>query len=439
MKVAIILLLSIAWSTATAVLEDEDTRTLIQSILAQRRRLQTSMMLKEKSEKFPSFLVGASDPEINMTPAEIIEYWGYPVENYEVTTEDGYELMILRIPHGRDEVYNETTAGKRPVVFLQHGLDGSAADWVTNLPNEAAAFVFADGGFDVWIGNFRGNTYARYHTTLTTKDHAFWQFSWDEMAHYDLPAMINYALNISKADTLYYVGFSLGTTTAFAKFSQDLEFAKKIKKFYALAPMVTLKHIKGPLRWIAPFTGSIELVTKILGEDEFAPPQWLMDIVSKYFCSNPVSELLCSDVLFLIGGPESSQMNSSRIPVYLSHSPGGTSTRTMIHMGQMVKSGKFDAYDYGRRENKKHYGQSKPPEYDVSAMETPVFMFSGGQDWLADPKDVANLLPKIKNLFDSVYLSDFNDFDFIWGLRAAPEIYWPIRNDINLDFANSAA
>jgi len=288
------------------------------------------------------------------------------------------------------------------------------------------------------LGNFRGNTYSRYHVSLSPKDHAFWEFSWDQMAHSDLPAMINKALNVSQADQLYYVGFSLGTTTAFAKFSQDREFAKKIKKFYALAPMVTLKHIKGPLSWMSMFTGTLETIFKVVGMDEFMPNQYLMTMFAKYFCGHPVSDLMCTDLLFLIGGPESNQMNATRIPVYLSHSPSGTSTQTIIHMGQMAKTGKFEAYDYGnKKDNQKHYHQDKPFEYDVSLMETPVAIYSGGNDWLADPKDVQNLLPQVKNLFNNVYLPDYNDFDFIWGLRAPAEIYFPIRNDIKDDFASS--
>jgi lysosomal acid lipase/cholesteryl ester hydrolase len=383
----------------------------------------------------PSVWGDDNDPELQLGAPELAAYWNYPYEIYYPETEDGYRLELIRIPNKRGNFEKGDTT-KRPVVFLQHGLEGSAADWVTNLPNQAAAFVFADAGFDVWLGNFRGNYYSKSHKTLSPTEHSFWEFSWDQMAKYDLPAMIDMALNVSRADQLYYVGFSLGTTTGFAKFSQDREFAKKIKRFYALAPMVTVKHIKGPLALMAKFTGPLEFAFKLIGMDEFTPNEYLMDFFARTFCGHAVSDLLCKNLLFLIGGPESKQLNSTRIPVYLSHSPAGTSTQTMIHMGQMVNSGKFQAYDYGKKGNQEHYHQNSPFEYDASELEVPTEIYTGGDDWLATPKDVQDLIPQLRTLENNVYLKDFNDFDFIWGLRAAPEVYFPIRKSITADFGS---
>lgn len=53
-------------------------------------------------------------------------------------------------------------------------------------------------------------------------------FSFDEMAEYDLPAMIDYVLNTTGQKQLSYIGHSQGTTTAFALLSQNPEYNAKV-------------------------------------------------------------------------------------------------------------------------------------------------------------------------------------------------------------------
>lgn len=108
-------------------------------------------------------------------------------------------------------------------------------------------YILADHGFDVWLGNIRGNSYSQKHVNLTKNKSEFWNFrfsvywirfallvhinplSWEEMADYDLPAMINYILTITGCEQIVYIGHSQGTLMGFAKFSQDLEFAKRVQ------------------------------------------------------------------------------------------------------------------------------------------------------------------------------------------------------------------
>jgi hypothetical protein len=60
---------------------------------------------------------------------------------------------------------------------------------VCNAPSESLAFILHDNGYDVWLGSVRGSTWGLYHRDLQRTDERFWQFTWDDMALSDLPAM----------------------------------------------------------------------------------------------------------------------------------------------------------------------------------------------------------------------------------------------------------
>ena len=49
----------------------------------------------------------------------------------------------------------------------------------------------AEAGYDVWVGNNRGTDYSQEHSSLLPTDAEFWNFTWETMGKYDLPAMVN--------------------------------------------------------------------------------------------------------------------------------------------------------------------------------------------------------------------------------------------------------
>lgn len=67
---------------------------------------------------------------------------GYPIEEHYVTTPDGYILTVFRIPGSPK---NPARSGKK-VVFIQHGLLCSSADWVVLGKDKAIPYLLADAG-----------------------------------------------------------------------------------------------------------------------------------------------------------------------------------------------------------------------------------------------------------------------------------------------------
>jgi len=88
-------------------------------------------------------------------------------------------------------------------------------------------------------------------------------------------------------------------------------------------------------------------------------------------------------------GGDTKLIDYQRIDIYMGHTPGATSKQNLFHYQQFVNTGRFQKFDYGSAElNQQHYGQPTPPPYNLSNIQTPIYMFSGDEDALADPEDV---------------------------------------------------
>lgn len=97
------------------------------------------------------------------------------MEEHYVKTEDNFTLGVQRIPRGRTQAEQPLL---KPVVFLQHGLLADASTWVQNYPHNSLGYILADSGFDVWLGNERGNRYSRHNTVYKPCQREFWDWRW---------------------------------------------------------------------------------------------------------------------------------------------------------------------------------------------------------------------------------------------------------------------
>ncbi|TYZ62993.1 hypothetical protein PybrP1_002612 [[Pythium] brassicae (nom. inval.)] len=288
------------------------------------------------------------DSDAGLNVKQIVQKRGYDIEEHKVVTADRYILTMFRLPKSYDETQRNVSAA----------------------PNKPAVYLIHDAGYDVWLGNNRGTTWS---------------------------PMINYVLNVSKRPTLSYIGHSEGTMQAFAGFSANQEVARRVSYFGALAPVAYLGGVTSPV-FVALAETYVDKLVDLLGVNEFfGKSPIIQDVIGKFGCA--FVDEACDSIINLLTGP-SENVNKTRIHVYISQTPAGTS-------------------------NKAVYGTFEPPEYDLSKMKYPrTAFFTGQKDWLATSSDTAKLRVRLPaGTIVSEKSTRFNHLDFTWASNANDLIY----------------
>eukprot|EP00357_Protocruzia_adherens_P036559 CAMPEP_0115015736 /NCGR_PEP_ID=MMETSP0216-20121206/26966_1 /TAXON_ID=223996 /ORGANISM="Protocruzia adherens, Strain Boccale" /LENGTH=384 /DNA_ID=CAMNT_0002385953 /DNA_START=140 /DNA_END=1294 /DNA_ORIENTATION=+ len=361
---------------------------------------------------------------------------GYPFESHAVLTEDGYILTAWRIRHGRKSCMTKTG----PPVFLQHGLLDYGYTWFfENTPEKSLAYKMADYGYDVWIGNSRGAKYSRNSIKYGTNpgiESDFWQFSWDEMASYDVPAHLRYVTNYTGYQKVHWVGHSQGTTQMFAGFLDNPEIQDLVASFSALGPVLNVGHITAKFdRFLADI--HLAEVLDTIGLDVFINPP-LMNTIGVPFCR--AIPKACKAVADLIVG-HGSDIDLEKMQVMGGHELGGTSMQNLHHWLKNVRDNKCQKNDYGKDENMKRYGQATPPLYPTDKLvdfKIPIYLIRGQYDDLADAEDVKLLqgwLPK--DTVKTLIIPGYGHLGYVWAVDAADKVFGEVATFIRDNTHNS--
>lgn len=356
------------------------------------------------------------NPDVSLSVPAIIARHGYTCETHTVVSQ-GYILNVHRIPRSKvgKVIPNKT-------VLLQHGLFASSADWILNGPEKGLAYVLAEAGYDVWMANIRGNRYSKEHAWLKTKCKSYWNFSWHDVAKYDVPEIIDYILRTKGTDTkITYIGHSMGTTILFAMLTLRPEYNNILNAGFALAPVVFMSDIKSPLKSFAPITSNVAYMEMLYGSYEFIPKQSSLGRISSSCEVDKMDFMLCKNAIFYLVGYNEKQFNKTLLPVFLAHLGTGTSWKTAVHFTQEINAGgSFRNFDYGTHNNEKIYGSSTPPDYDLSKITLPIHLFWAQNDLLSSEKDIKKLHERLPSKTE-IYMvpdPDFNHLDYLWAVDA---------------------
>ncbi|XP_077290943.1 lipase 1-like [Arctopsyche grandis] len=346
--------------------------------------------------------------EAFMKLPELADNHGYSVRKYQSETPDGYKITTFRINNMLDR--------KKLPVLLIHGLTGSAEDFVRMGPKRSLAFLMADAGYDVWLGNVRGNTYSS-HASLKRSDIEFWNYSYEEHGKYDIPSVMETILRETFSSKLHVIAVSLGTTVYFVACHRRPDLAAKVATFTALGPVVSPgKAIRRIPKWI--FDLHLPNRLKNVNLDPFSFPN--VRILSELCKSDdPTTDRCYTKIYFPICGEDYEQVDWNKTTIIIGRLQP-ISMKTIEHLSQMAYAGAFQEYDFGRRLNMEKYGYSSPKLYNLSANVAPTILIFGKNDQMAEARAGERLARELRKTNPKVMTKllpyeKFNHIDFVYA------------------------
>mmetsp|Transcript_32787 Transcript_32787/g.29072 ORF Transcript_32787/g.29072 Transcript_32787/m.29072 type:complete len:184 (-) Transcript_32787:615-1166(-) len=178
-----------------------------------------------------------------MNLQQIAESYGFPYEEHEVHTSDGYILTLMRISHGRENA----DIPNRPPIFLVHSFLDSAVFWAFRGPELSPVFYLADSGYDVWLYNARGTSRSLEHETLNWQiNNEYWDISWLDQS-YDFDACIEDILAITGYENLAVAVANLYNSQFFTGMASRPEFYRdRLSVVLSFQPIFEFQHTTLP-------------------------------------------------------------------------------------------------------------------------------------------------------------------------------------------------
>lgn len=312
---------------------------------------------------------------------EMCNLFGYDVESHVVRTQDGYLLTLQRIFKPGDQ-----TPRNGKVVYMHHGLLMCSEIWVTMIDEKSnLPFVLYDLGYDVWLGNNRGNKYSHKHLTRKLNSTEFWDFSLDEFALYDIPDSINYVLQETKVDKLTYIGFSQGTAQAFASVSINPDLNDKIEKVIAISPATTPHGLYSKFLDIL-LKSSPNIIYLMFSRKVLMPSVMFWERIMY----PPFFDTSIDVANYMLFNWKSLNMDKMQKVASYAHLYSTTSVKAVVHWFQIMASKNFQMY----HDEASGMSMLNPISYPLKNIRVPIHLIYGDSDSLVNIQVMESQLPE---------------------------------------------
>ncbi|KAH3670940.1 hypothetical protein OGAPHI_000651 [Ogataea philodendri] len=348
---------------------------------------------------------------------QIVHLHGYKVHEHVVQTKDGYLLSIHRI-------VSQSAPKNKPVVYMHHGLLTNSELFVLgDTTSRCLPFRLVDLGYDVWLGNNRGNKYSRKHLTLSSRDVKFWDYSLDEFAMFDIPDTIDYILRATDQPDLTYIGFSQGSAQCLAALSLDRDLNSKIKYFIGLSPAMVPKGLNHPV--LSFFVNSAaNLMYRLFGRRAILPSV----VFWQKLMGPALYELVVDRSLVFLFGWESRNVTKSQKRVGYAHMFSPSSVKSVIHWFQIISSGRFQMFDEGGTSGSRlvylsgaaSLKTNRVAPFPTPTITTPILLIYGKSDSLVD---IDNTLSQLTCPVDVVGIDKYEHMDTLWAADVEDKVF----------------
>ncbi|CCE73271.1 Piso0_000302 [Millerozyma farinosa CBS 7064] len=372
--------------------------------------------------------------------------YGYIVREHVVTTKDEYVLVIHKIEKP-GAATNDLS--RKKIVYFHHGLlTNSELFLLGDSKEKNLPYLLVERGYEVWLGNNRGNKYSRKHLKLSVSDPEFWDFSLDEFAMYDIPDTIEYISSFHQhKEQITYIGFSQGCSQLFASLSLRPDLNSKLNLFIGLSPAIVPGNLDHPLlkSVVKSSAEDNDFLFFLLGNKAILPS---ISFWSSLLGMEGYKMVVDKSVKYLFGWA-GINISDSQKRIGYPHMFSNSSVKCVMHWFQIINAQRFQMFDetgsYGLTPISTISSASKAKSNCVAPfpvthhLNVPMFLVHGDQDILVDIDRTKKLITdqneNMKHkLLGVLTCKTYEHMDTLWANSVVDEVFstlLPLIDSVN--------